>query len=128
MVKAEFMVISDSAWDAHVGQVDETAWTTREAPAQRLIRNPNIVSSLPDSATVIWSLQLCDPFTGSAMKSVQLNPGSCPASGLQCRASSVSDLFRRDVSNSLIIKLPSCSENIPPFHEELFFYCECWVM
>lgn len=45
MVQAAFMVISGSARDAHVGQVDETAWTTREAPAQRLIRNPSIVSS-----------------------------------------------------------------------------------
>lgn len=149
MVRAAFMVISGSAWDAHVGQVDETAWTTREAPAQRLIRNPGIVSSPPDSATVIWPLQLCDPFTGSAMKSVQLSPGSdsesCAASGLRCRTSSVWNLFRGDVSNSLIIKLPSCWENLPLFHEEIFLlwmlsnvntsswfvfdvFCETWEM
>lgn len=34
MVQPAFTVISGSARDAHVGQVDETARTTREAPAQ----------------------------------------------------------------------------------------------
>lgn len=91
MVRAAFMVISASARHAHVGQVDETVWTTREAPAPRLIRNPSIVSS-PQTAPLSFDPpQLCDPFTGSAMKSVRLSPGpgSCSASGLQRRAGSV---------------------------------------